>query len=188
MKALLKALDKFQAECPAVGKSASNPFFKSKYATLDAIQHHIKPYLHKNGLVVTQVNIVAGEQGFVQTNVWHTESGETMLSTFPIIVQKHSAQDYGSAVSYAKRYSLSGLLNIIIEDEDDDGNRASNPTPTIVLNQTAVPTDTDKPWLNKQNPNWDVIVQALKDAKTDIKRLRTKYKISKAVEAELSSL
>ena len=54
-----------------------DPFFKSKYATLDAIQHHIKPYLHKNGLVVTQVNIIAGEQGFVQTNVWHTESGET---------------------------------------------------------------------------------------------------------------
>ena len=109
-----------------------------------------------------------------------------MLSTFPIIVQKHSAQDYGSAVSYAKRYSLSGLLNIIIEDEDDDGNRASNPAPNVVVTQTAV--DTDKPWLNKQNPNWDVILQALKDAKTDIKRLRTKYKISKAVEAELSAL
>lgn len=181
MKALLKALDKFQAECPAVGKSASNPFFKSKYATLDTIQNHIKPYLHKNGLVITQVNLVLGEQGFVQTNVWHTETGETMLSTFPIIVQKHSAQDYGSAVSYAKRYSLSGLLNIIIEDEDDDGNVASSHTAAVVVTASKEPTT----WLNENHAKWEEIVNKFKGGNVDVPTIRKYFKVSKAVEAKL---
>jgi hypothetical protein len=182
MKNLLKALDKFQVECPPIGKSSDNPFFKSKYATLDAIQNHIKPYLHKNGLAITQANIVVDGQGYVQTNVWHIESGETMLSTFPIVVQKHTAQDYGSAVTYAKRYSLSGLLNIIIEDEDDDGNKASQPTTqATVVNKTD-----DKPWLNNKHPKWDEIVAKYKSGAVDLKVLREHFKVSKAVESELT--
>ena len=98
------------------------PFFKSKYASLDTIQQTIRQPLIDNGLVITQSNVMSEGQLLVETRVWHSESGESMGSIFPIVVNKQSAQDYGSAVSYAKRYSLSGLLNLIIEDEDDDGN------------------------------------------------------------------
>jgi hypothetical protein len=42
-----------------------------------------------------------------------------------VVAGKSTAQDYGSAVSYAKRYSLTGLLNLIIADEDDDANTVS---------------------------------------------------------------
>jgi hypothetical protein len=183
MKNLLKSLAAFNAECPAVSKSADNPFFKSKYATLDAIQNHIKPHLAKNGLVIVQANeMYDGGMPIVKTTLFHVESGESISSVFPVVVNKQTAQDYGSAVSYAKRYSLSGLLNLIIEDEDDDGNKASGNT---TASKTA--PDPAKPWLDNKNPNWAVIVQALKDGQTNMTRLRDKYKISKAVEAELTA-
>ena len=195
MKSLLKALAKFQSECPAIKKSADNPYFKSKYATLDAIQHQIQPYLTQAGLTVIQPNHWTDGQLFVKTIVHHVESGEYIESAFPVITQKHTAQDYGSAVTYAKRYSLTGALNIIVEDEDDDGNTATQgakPNLTFNVNgndRTAVFVNSDeqKPWLNKQNKHWAVIVEALKEGKTDIKRLRDKYKISKATEAELTA-
>lgn len=188
MKNLLKALAKFQSECPAIKKSADNPFFKSKYATLDAIQHQIQPYLTQSGLTVIQPNHWVEGQLFVKTIVHHVESGEYIESAFPVITQKHTAQDYGSAVTYAKRYSLTGALNIIVEDEDDDGNTATQGATQVSVNKTPLPAaNDDKPWLNKQNKHWPVIVEALKEGKTDIKRLRDKYKISKATEAELTA-
>lgn len=187
MKNLLKALAKFQSECPAIKKSADNPFFKSKYATLDAIQHQIQPYLTQSGLTVIQPNHWVDGQLFVKTIVHHVESGEYIESAFPVITQKNTAQDYGSAVTYAKRYSLTGALNIIVEDEDDDGNTATQGATQVAVRTVPTPAAQDKPWLNKQNAHWNVIVEALKDGKTDLKRLRDKYKISKAVEAELTA-
>ena len=125
MKELIKALAIFNDVCKPIVKDANNPFFKSKYASLDHIQSHIKEPLKIAGLVVIQRNIYDG-QLFVETKVIHADSGEFEISVFPVIVQKNDAQSYGSAVSYAKRYSLSGLLNLIIQDSDDDGNSASD--------------------------------------------------------------
>jgi hypothetical protein len=124
MKNLLKALVNFNTEVLPIVKGANNPFFKSKFADLATIQQTIKQPLSKNGLVITQANIWTDSQLFVETRIWHSESGENIASVFPVIVNKQAAQDYGSAVSYAKRYSLSGLMNLIIQDEDDDGEKA----------------------------------------------------------------
>ena len=125
MKSILQALSKFQDVCPAIVKSANNPFFKSKYASLDDIQRHIRPHLKSCGLVVTQANVVIDGAPYVESRVWDVSSGENIYSQFPVIVGKVSAQDYGSAVSYAKRYSLTGLLNLIVADEDDDASAVS---------------------------------------------------------------
>jgi hypothetical protein len=139
MKNLLQALVKFNNEVHPIIKGANNPFFKSKFADLATIQMTIKNPLGKNGLVITQANIWTDSQLFVETRIWHSESGENIASVFPVIVNKQAAQDYGSAVSYAKRYSLSGLMNLIIQDEDDDGEKAvgrNNPAPPpINLNE-----------------------------------------------------
>jgi len=128
MKSILQALAKFQETCPAVVRASNNPFFKSKYASLEDIQKHIKPHLKSSGLVVTQANVVIEGSPYVESRVWDVSSGEYITSQFPVIVGKVSAQDYGSAVSYAKRYSLTGLLNLIVADEDDDANTVSGNT------------------------------------------------------------
>lgn len=138
MKSILQALAKFQETCPAVIKSSNNPFFKSKYASLEDIQKHIKPHLKTCGLVVTQANIVIDGAPYVESRVWEVSSSEFITSQFPVIVGKVSAQDYGSAVSYAKRYSLTGLLNLIVADEDDDANTASQ-----FQGRTLIKTETD---------------------------------------------
>ena len=179
MKDLLLALQQFHLECKPVVKDSSNPFFKSKYATLDSIQEHIRPILQKCGLVVsqpTEINEVAGT--FVRTTVYHVASGESISSVFPVVTTKATAQEYGSAVSYAKRYSLSGLLNITIQDEDDDGNAASVSVPK----QNVTP---EKRWLVESDASWDKVVAAIKNNTATIADVRKKFNVSKAIEAKL---
>lgn len=183
MKNLLESLSLFHSLCVPVTKEANNPFFKSKYATLDAIQEHIRIPLHKCGLVITQANKVSDGQAIVETTVWHVESGEHLSSEFPVVVSKNTAQEYGSAVSYAKRYSLSGLLNLTIQDEDDDGNKASNVQNSVQVNEVK----DDKPWLDQKHASWDNVVKAMKEgySLTDV---RKKFKISKDSEQKLKEL
>ena len=175
MKALLKSLVEFNKQVKPIIKGANNPFYKSKYASLDTIQQTIREPLNANGLVVTQSNVLSEGQLLVETRVWHSESGESMGSIFPIIVNKQSAQDYGSAVSYAKRYSLSGLLNLIIEDEDDDGNKASDKGVTIIAEKTS-----EKPWLNEGTDEFDKVKSALSNG-FKLVDVRKKYNVSKKV-------
>ena len=175
MKSILKALYSFSNEITPVKKESDNPFFKSSYASLDSIQHHIKPALNNNGLVITQANIISDGLPYVQTTVFHVESGEFVNSVFPIVVSKNTAQEYGSAVSYAKRYSLSGLLNLIIEDEDDDGNSAS-----------AKAAEPVKPWLNETSEEFKKVKTAMAEGYT-LNQVKTKYNVSKKVADLLNS-
>ena len=126
MISLLKALAIFQEVCPPVVKTATNLYLKNKYASLEEIQKHIKPHLVKAGLVYTQCNVVVEGALYVETRVYCVSSGEYISSLFPVIANKVAAQDYGSAVSYAKRYSLTGILGIIVANEDDDAYGASS--------------------------------------------------------------
>jgi ERF superfamily len=179
MKNLLKSLANFQANCPPIKKSSENPFFKSNYASLDSIQLHIKPFLEKNKLLIVQANIIQEGQPYVETTVFDVESGERIVSVFPVVVSKHTAQDYGSAVSYAKRYSLSGLLNLIIEDEDDDGEQATKPT-------RKEETATEKPWLNENTAEFKKAKEYIKGGGS-IADVRKKYNVSKKVADLLNS-
>jgi hypothetical protein len=170
MKELLKSLADFNKLCPPIKKDSNNPFFKSSYAKLDAMQVHINPYLQKAGLVVTQVNVSIDGNPFVKSTVWEVKSGESIDSIFPIIVGKNTSQEYGSAVSYAKRYSLSGLLNLVIEDEqDDDGNAASQ-----------TPKADDKPWLNENTDQFNAVKKHMAEGYT-LEQVRQKYNVSKKV-------
>jgi hypothetical protein len=171
MKELLKSLADFNKLCPPIKKDSNNPFFKSNYAKLDAIQVHIHPHLQKCGLVVTQVNVFIDGNAFVKSTVWEVKSGESLDSIFPIVVSKNTPQEYGSAVSYAKRYSLSGLLNLVIEDEDDDGNAAS---------QNPKDLSPEKPWLNENTVQFNAVKTAMADGFT-LDQVKQKYNVSKKV-------
>ena len=120
-------------------------------------------------LIVVQANRWDEGVPFVETRVYQVESGESLSSLFPIIVSKNTPQEYGSAVSYAKRYSLSGILNLVIEDEDDDGNAASQAQP-----QEPKPTT----WLNENTPEFEAVKKALNEGYT-MDQVKKKYLISK---------
>lgn len=118
MKNLAAALVAFQAECPSIPKTKTNPHFKSKYAPLDAIHDAIKPLLSKHGLAVMQ--FPTAEQGAAGciTRVMHS-SGEFLEERFLVPLSKQDPQGACSAVTYARRYGLSGALGIVADDDDD---------------------------------------------------------------------
>lgn len=123
--ALAMALAAAQAEIEGAEKDRKNDHFKSKYATLAAVWEAWQRVGPKHGLSVTQWP-GAFEGGKVPlTTVLSHKSGEWMRETLSMPVVKSDPQGYGSAVTYARRYSLMALAGIA--PEDDDGNAASQP-------------------------------------------------------------
>jgi len=120
---LAVALAKFQAEVTQPKKTATNPHFRSKYATLDEIINTVKPVLAKHGLSYMQSCGGDGERITITTLLMH-ESGEWIESE-PLVLKadKISPQGAGSAITYGRRYMLSAVLGVASE-EDDDGNAA----------------------------------------------------------------
>lgn len=147
MKELFQAVANFQMECPKISKDANNPFFsdakrKVNYASLPHILSVITPILKKNGLVIVQPVI----NNSVITKLIHIESGEMIESVYDIVCKDATnPQQIGSAVSYARRYSISSILNLNIDD-DDDGNSASNNV------KSQAPS---KEELTPKHPNWN---------------------------------
>lgn len=112
-------------------KDSLNPHLKNKYAGLDSVLDAIRDPLLDAGIVLMQPATDTGERGehgeikvaTVKTILVHAESGEQYEIQTSIPLPKNDAQGYGSAVTYARRYALMGLLGLA--PEDDDGNAAS---------------------------------------------------------------
>jgi hypothetical protein len=124
---LAASLVKAHAEISGVVKSATNPFFKSKYADLESVVEAVKPALLKQGIVIVQ-GLQDAENGVaVETMLLHS-SGQWISSTLRLPASKEDAQGYGSACTYGRRYGLMAICGV--PAEDDDGNAAtatSNP-------------------------------------------------------------
>lgn len=127
---IASALVKAQSEMGNASKGAANPFFKSKYADLNAIREACLPVLSKHGLSVLQPTVFLDGRKFVETLVMH-ESGEFIGGHTEILsVKEHDAQAQGSGVSYARRYGLQSLLCIGAEDDDGESAIGRNSKPS----------------------------------------------------------
>jgi len=126
IKQVAAALVKAQKAFGPALKTNTNPAFKSRYADLSACVEAVVDALNENGIMLMQRNIECASGVTVETVFIH-ESGET-LSSGPLHVPatKQDAQGYGSALTYARRYSLMAACGIA--PEDDDGNAATNKT------------------------------------------------------------
>jgi hypothetical protein len=123
---LAAALAKAQAECQNVVMNKVNPHFRSKYADLAAVRDAIIPVFTKHGLSILQVPTVDNWTGFhLETRLIHS-SGEELVWLYPLPQDVTKPQAQGSAISYARRYTMSSLAAIASE-EDDDANAAQNP-------------------------------------------------------------
>lgn len=121
------ALSKAQKNIGAAAKGAANPFFKSKYADLGSVMEACKEALNNEGITILQpVTITAEGKHAVETVLLH-ESGEFISSVMALELTKTNMQDLGSAISYARRYSLQSL--VFIPAEDDDGEKTMTRTP-----------------------------------------------------------
>lgn len=114
-----------KAFAPAI-KNASNPHFRSKYADLAAcIEAVDEPFLNA-GIAMYQETFEDATGVTVETVLLH-ESGESMrCGKLHVPASKQDPQGYGSALTYARRYSLMAACGIA--PEDDDGNAATKQT------------------------------------------------------------
>ena len=130
-----KALGKFRRDVKPVMKDATNPYFKSQYATLDAVLSTINEPLNNSGLSFVQ--FPDGLNGL--TTILMHESGEWIEARCEMTPSKNDPQGSGSAITYMRRYALGAILGLATEI-DDDGNVAS----TTVHNKSKAKKDEDE--------------------------------------------
>ena len=172
---IAKALVKAQISMSNAVKSATNPFFKSKYADINSVREACIPALNENGICAMQPTIEINGKPFVKTLLIH-ESGEWIAGYTEIICGKQNdAQSHGSGLSYARRYGLQSMVNL--GSEDDDANIASKP-------QAQAPKATEKAWLNPNTKPFDEAIAFIKNGGT-LEQIKTKYQISKTNETLL---
>ena len=124
-KSIAAAFVKAQADFGPALKTNTNPHFKSKYAGLDACVEAVIDALHKHGIALLQRTHLCESGVTVETILIHS-SGETLSGgLLHVPASKNDPQGYGSALTYARRYSLMATCGIAAED--DDGNAASRP-------------------------------------------------------------
>ena len=125
MKNIAAALVKAQKKFSPALKTSTNPHFKSKYADLSACVEAVIDALNENGIALIQKTHECDSGVMVETVFVH-ESGETFeAGKLHVPAAKNDPQGYGSALTYARRYSL--MASCGIAPEDDDGNAASKP-------------------------------------------------------------
>lgn len=152
-KLLTAALIEFHRSEVSVPKSATNPFFKSKYADLWTIKAACDPVLSGLGLVVTQFPGTSEMSGSTLITRLAHLSGEFMEAETPLLLTKDDPQAQGSAITYMRRYAYSAILGIVA-DPDDDGNAASVPRAKRVIESTTPAVSTPS---NVDNAGYETV-------------------------------
>ena len=132
IKELATALAKAQGQIKGAVKDSANPFFKSKYADLASVVEAIRSAFAANGLSYIQsVEPSDKDEVRVETTILHSSGEWIGCGVLALPVSKVDAQGYGSALTYARRYSLSAATGVA--PEDDDGNAAvvAKPKPAM---------------------------------------------------------
>ncbi len=175
MNKLAKAINQIKP----ITKDSVNPHFKNKYFDINSLLYDVKPILSENGLMLLQPI----REGKVISQIIDIETGKVIAESELELTANLNAQQKGSEITYFRRYTLQSLLGL--EAEDDDANTASS-----------TPANTTEPseWLNlfdkqgKKTTKCLEIEKAIADgSKFTLKNIRTKYKVSKEVEAQLKS-
>ena len=120
---LAEALAAAQLEITDPAKDAVNPHFRSRYADLATVLKTVRPVLARHGLAITQTTQV-DEQGRLLLVTRLHWGNEELVGYYPIQPVKADPQGYGSALTYARRYTIQAIVGVAADD-DDDGNAAS---------------------------------------------------------------
>ena len=136
---LAGALVRLQGALPHVTKDATNPHFRSRYASLAALSDAIMPVLAECGLAwicrptlnwADPANLV-----FTLSYSLRHVSGESIDGQYPL-PSGGTPQQIGSAITYARRYALSAVTGLVADD-DDDGNQAQDAQPAASVGLSA---------------------------------------------------
>lgn len=121
------SLAKFQNEISTIPKTKpvknSNGKVLYMYAPLDVIVLHVKDALEKNGFSY-DIGTKQTEKNVTAITYAHHRFGHTVSTGFTVTLATggiiSAAQQEGSALTYAKRYSFCNAFGILSGDEDTD--------------------------------------------------------------------
>ena len=135
--AIAKAFVEAQKEFAPALKTSTNPHFRSKYVDLAGCVEAVLDALNNHGFALIQKTHDCDNGVKVET-IFMYESGEQISGgVISVPADKQNAQGYGSALTYARRYSLMAACGIA--PEDDDGNAATKaPAPPVARQQEPV--------------------------------------------------
>ena len=174
IKDLTLALAKFHSIVGKIKKDAKNPFFKSSYASLSHILDEIAEPLQISGLVITQFP----DGDSLTTMLIHAETGQYLSASYTMPVAKQNdPQALGSSISYARRYAVSSILSLQIDDDDAEG----------AMNRNAKQNEDKRPWLNT-GEHLNKAMDYLRTGKGTIAEIEKKYKLSKEIRASLQTV
>lgn len=134
IKEIALALSNFQGEVANPKNTATNPSFNSKYAPLSEVINTIKDGLARNGLSIVQSPYTDGDNVIVETILLHNSGEWLKAPPLSLKMDTVTAQGAGSAITYARRYAISAILNISSE-EDNDGNEIKTPEEEMITDR-----------------------------------------------------
>ena len=144
----------FSVNIDSVTKDSVNPHWKNGYASYNAVQEAITPTLDMLGIVVIQAPMILDGIDVLNTRIYMADNtSEMIVSNIRLLLPKNDMQQFGGAITYARRYALVCLFGLAVED--DDGEQSSE--------HPSIPT-----WSNADERN-DIIadVQLYVDNDTD---------------------
>lgn len=155
-----------QQEIGVISKDAKNPFYKSKYFDINSLIKQLNPLLKKYRLLIIQPI----EEDAVYTKIICVDGSGAVLSALKL-PEINDPQKLGSAITYYRRYTLASLLGL--QAVDDDANIASGAV--------------EKKWLNQNTLEYSKAIKYIQEG-GNIENIKSKYKLSKKVEDELTKL
>jgi hypothetical protein len=139
MKNIASALVRAQRGFAPALKTSTNPHFRSKYVDLAGCIEAVVDALNSAGIALVQ-RTSEDSTGVTVETVFVHESGETLeCGKLHVPASKQDPQGYGSALTYARRYSLMAACGIA--PEDDDGNAASKAPKVSATKTDLVPSN-----------------------------------------------
>ena len=144
---LATALCEFQKKIHAVGKNKSGYKNDYTYADLGKVIEFVYPTMTELGLSICQVPDRVNEVPALTTILFHT-SGQFISGTYPIgnagmKTAVNTAQQFGAALSFARRYGVLAILGIATADDDahclgDKPNKAKDAAKQLGMEATEV--------------------------------------------------
>ena len=127
-----EAMAAAQAEMIPIWRASQNEHTKSRYATLETIDAKLRPICTKHGFSLTFNSAEPKKAGAVRVicDVLHKAGhskryeleGDLDMSGAQGKANKTSIQGLGSSVSYLRRYLTLMIWNLMLSNEDNDGN------------------------------------------------------------------
>lgn len=139
---LLEAIAAVHREVGPLPKDSENPHFHSRFTSLGTLIEKTDDALERHGLIWTTrpVWISDAQMPGLYYELNHQASGDVLEGQMPLPGVEHM-QGFGSAITYARRYALQAVFNLV-GDEDDDGNSSvpqarTQPADTVDLTAQA---------------------------------------------------